>query len=373
MAGLNLDAAKTEKCSKFIFPYTHYLKQAAERKLDVFFDGHFRARRSRKAMVDVASIIVAVIALVGGVVAAGITAWFAYFSDERKRLSEAEKLIAKYRDPLLLAAQDLQSRLYNITDHGVTNYFRRGGGEKENLLLYTAFLVGQFFAWVHILRLQAQFLRFATDDKNKRLTKVLGAISFEFSTDEYDWDGMPWNLWRGQQMAIGELMTVGDAELLCMGYAAFNQKWKEDGGMYGVAGGMGQITGTSLPVPEGAEPNVKDNDQVATAGEVKEGDEDGKDDWSGEFRPWFRPIIEGVTKIAIARTERHQKVPDQRLRRLQHLVLDLIHLLDEKGLRSEAIYTSYCHRAVICKCAICHGKTACPCDRCKGRPTPGHV
>ena len=42
-------------------------------------------------MVDVASIVVAVIALGGGVIAAGITAWFTYFSDERKHLSEAEK------------------------------------------------------------------------------------------------------------------------------------------------------------------------------------------------------------------------------------------------------------------------------------------
>lgn len=323
-------------------------------------------------MVDVASIIVAVIALVGGVIAAGITAWFTYFSDERKRLSEAEKLIARYRDPLLLAAQDLQSRLYNITDQGITNYYRRGGEEKNNLLLYTAFLVGQFFAWTHILRLQAQFLRFATDDKNKKLTKVLGAISFEFSTDRYDWDGAPLNLWRGQQLAIGELMTVGDAELLCMGYAAFHQRWKEDGGVYGSSGGMGQLTGTSLPVPYGAEQG-KDKDQVARTNEVKEGDEDGKDDWSGDFRPWFRPITEGVTKIAVARTERHQRVPDQRVRRLQHLMLDLIHLLDEEGLRSEAKYTSYCHRAAICRCLICDGKTACPCDRCNGQQTPGHV
>jgi len=78
-------------------------------------------------MVDVASIIVAVISLVGALVAAGFTAWFTYFSDERKRLSESEKLIAKYRDPLLLACQDLQSRLYNITDQGFSIFFRVGG------------------------------------------------------------------------------------------------------------------------------------------------------------------------------------------------------------------------------------------------------
>ena len=89
-------------------------------------------------MVDVASIVVAVISFVGALVAAGFTAWFTYFSDERKRLSESEKLIAKYRDPLLLACQDLQSRLYNITDQGISKFFRMGGEQKKNLLLYTA-------------------------------------------------------------------------------------------------------------------------------------------------------------------------------------------------------------------------------------------
>jgi hypothetical protein len=42
-------------------------------------------------MVDIASIVVAVISFVGALVAAGFTAWFTYFSDERKRLSESEK------------------------------------------------------------------------------------------------------------------------------------------------------------------------------------------------------------------------------------------------------------------------------------------
>jgi hypothetical protein len=322
-------------------------------------------------MVDVASIVVAVISLIGALFAAGVTGWFTYFSDERKRLSEAEKVIAKYRDPLLLASQDLQSRLYNITDLGLTTYFSRGGEEKDNLLLYTAFLVGQFFSWTHILRLKAQFLRFATDEKNKELTKVLGGISFEFSTDRYDLSGVPLNLWRGQQMAIGELMTteVG-GELLCMGYAAFHQKWKEHVG-YGTTGGAGKPTGTNPAPVGGGDGDVVDDAEVVV--EVEEGDEDGEDEWSGDFRPWFRSIVEGVTTIAIAKTGRHARTPDQRLRRLQHLLLDLIHILDEKGLRSEAKYTSPCHRALMCNCSKCDGKKVCPCKGCKAHPGPGDV
>jgi hypothetical protein len=320
-------------------------------------------------MVDVASIVISVISFIGALFAAGVTGWFTFFSDERKRLNEAEKLLARYRDPLLLASQDLQSRLYNITDKGITNYFPQGGEEKNNLLLYTAFLVGQYLSWTHILRLQAQFLRFSTDKQNSDLTRVMHGIDFEFSTDKYNRQGAaPLNLWRGQQMAIGELMTTGDGELLCMGYAAFHQKWKDDTG-YGTMGGasgMSKITGTSY-VPMDGEDGEEEKDNV------EEGQDKGKDDWSGEFRLWFRPIIEGVTTIAIAKNERHARIPDQRLRRLQHLLLDLIHILDDKGLRTEATWTSPCHQAAICKCSQCDGKTDCPCNTCKARHGTGHV
>jgi len=325
-------------------------------------------------MVDVASIVVAVISFVGALVATGFTAWFAYFSDERKRLSESEKLIAKYRDPLLLACQDLQSRLYNITDQGISNFFRKGGEQKKNLLLYTAFLVGQYLSWTHILRRQAQFLRFSTDTQNKELTKVLSGISYEFSTDKYNRDGLvPLMLWRGQQMAIGELMTVKEdgGELFCMGYAAFHQKWKEDGG-FDIRDGMGKVTGMSY-LPVDSEDGQEHHGKAGNLGRVEEGNEGGKNDWSGEFRPWFRSIIEDIGMIAIAKNERHAKIPDQRLRRLQHLLLDLIHILDDKSVRSEAKWTSPCHRAVICICSKCEGNAACPCNRCKGSHQPGHV
>ena len=325
-------------------------------------------------MVDTVSIVSIVISFAAALLAAGIAGFFTYFSDERKRLNEAEKLVAKYRDPLLLAAQDLQSRLYNITDMGITSFFRQGGEQKDNLLLYTAFLVGQYMSWTHILRLQAQFLRFSTDKQNRELTKVLTGITYWFSTDKYNNDGVSYTfmLWRGQQMAIGELMTVKDgSELYCMGYAAFCKKWAESGGFV-TAGGMGEETGTS-GVPVDGHDGQEENKEAGKIREVKEGHGDGKGEWIGEFRPWFRSIIKDVTTISLARNDRHARVPDQRLRRLQHLLLDLIHILDKDGVRSEAIYTSPSHRAAICKCSQCDGKTACPCNICNAGRGPSHV
>ena len=299
---------------------------------------HFRFWTSLvQIMVDIASTVIAVISLVGTLITSGVSAWYRWFSDEQQRRNDAEKLISKYRDPLLLACQDLQSRLYNITDKDATVFFFEGSDKKENILLYTAFLVGQYFSWTYIIRRQAQFLRFSTDKANRELTNILGDISYEFSTDKYEEDGAPFMIWRGQQMAIGEIMTVHGDEPMCLGYASFTQMFK-----------------TPSESVEGWQ-----------------GDEGIDIDWSGNFRPWFRPIIQSVAAIAEAKGHR-KAAPDQRLRRLQHLLIDLINDLDEKGLRSEARFTRRCHRATVCHCSKCDGNHLCPCSGCRPS-TPGNV
>lgn len=253
-------------------------------------------------MVDVASIVISIVSVVGALLAAGITGWFAIYSDQRKRLSESEKLIAKYRDPLLLAAKDLQSRFYNILEQGLLSYIHGPGEWKDILLLYTAFLVGQYFSWVYVLRRQAQFLCFSTDKDNLELAKKLDEIQRVFSTDGYGPAGAPFMLWRGQQMAIGEIMTVKeDGELFCMGYAAFKQKWLHD----------------------------------------------------DVFRGWFQSIEEGIILNAEARSQHAAMIPDRRLRHLQHLLLDLIYILEPKRLRSGGSWLKRCGPAPECACSEC--------------------
>ena len=253
-------------------------------------------------MVDIVSIIIAVIAFVGSLGAAAIAGWITLSSDERKRLSEAEKLLNKYRDPLLLVAQDLQSRLYNITDQNLTSWINHPGDKRDNLLQYTCFLVGQFLAWTNILRRESQFLRFATDKANKDFTTTLNAISYAFLTDGTGPLGFPFILWKGKQLAIGEIMTVKeDDQHFCMGYSDFHVKWTED----------------------------------------------------KEFQRWFHTLTDGITVIADARVSGEDSVPDQRLRRIQHLLVCLIHLLDPKGLRSDATRTKQCIPAWECSCSVC--------------------
>lgn len=252
-------------------------------------------------MIDVVSIIIAILALIGTVASAGATIWFGFYSDNRRRLSESEKVLAKYRDPLLLAAQDLQSRLYHITQCGFV-LGTSGGGKGENpvhTVQYTSFLVGQYFAWIYILRHEAQFLRFDTSSNTRAVTKLLNNIAFTFATDTFTTEdpyfcNLPCMLWRGEQRALGEEMVINDNnQLYCMGFAAFHKKWEED----------------------------------------------------PSFQAWFQPIVDGLGPEGATR--------DLRFRRLQHILVDLVHVLDPDGMHSEALRMSYCEGAALCTCSSC--------------------
>lgn len=222
-------------------------------------------------MVDVVSIIIAVVSLVGSLAAVGFTGWMSFYIDRVKKRDEAKELKTnKYRDPLLLASYDLSGKLCGIAQGSLIRFAKDVTSlficpyldsraprftswehisaprslpalflpkkhvanllqdeKKDQLHVYTAFLVGQYLSWTYILRHQAQFLRFATDSTSWQLSSMIESIANEFSHDRQGEE--PFRLWIGQQMAIGELMTVKEeSEFYCMGFATFTQKYKDD-------------------------------------------------------------------------------------------------------------------------------------------------
>ena len=254
-------------------------------------------------MVDVVSIIIAAVSLVGSLVSAGFTGWISFYIDQVKRRAEAKALIHKYRDPLSLAAYDLQSRLFGLVQSNLLRYVE-DDNKKDLVYVYTAFLVGQYFSWVYILRRQAQFVRFSTDTTNTDLNKILDRITAEFSFDRHQGED-PFMLWRGQQMAIGESMTITEGDqLYCMGFAAFSAKYND------------------IPT----------------------------------FKKWFEPIESGITLL---RSEMANGNPlaNYRLRRLQHLLVDLILLLDANRMTSGLNKKWRVDGAHDCSCDKCSSVT----------------
>jgi hypothetical protein len=317
-------------------------------------------------MIDVSTIVVAVLSLVGTLLIGIAGILYTWNSDDRKRRSEAENLVAKYRDPLMIAAHDLRSRLYGLSDLGLAEFHRGDADHRDNLRMYTAFVVGQYLSWSYVLRRQAQFLKFSTNKKNNDLTRILAQITDCFASGSLktDPDDAPFRLWRAQQIAIGELMTVHEgSELYCMGYAAFRNayhtsviKQKEDPETGGKA-----IT----EVVEGAK-------QLSLQVTVSDTFEDPNPD----FKSWFKPIIDGAQTIAIARCASLDaggdpdhtlgRVPDQKIRKLQHLLFDLAHTLDPALSAGDAHFMSgnsandRCHRADKCSCSTCKDNQICP-------------
>ncbi|KAK5626754.1 hypothetical protein RRF57_002469 [Xylaria bambusicola] len=382
-------------------------------------------------MADMISIVIAVISLVGSIASASITGWVAYHNDKAKRLSESNALVAKYGDPLLLAAMDLQSRLHNHLENNLAAYMRfgrsagptmasneeaRGQNEghslptqnrhsatpryrcrcgdtavrsgdhihhiqmyhtpaasqlqevtedrgyytcccnrktadptehinhikqckkvllsskvcdgpqeckdegieeytsldnmrKDLVVFYTLFTIDQYFSWTYILRRQIQFLRFSTERHNKKLSDILWAIEGVFRTDRYGGpDGDRFMIWRGQQMAIGEIMTITEGddekELYCMGYSEFYSKFQRS---------------------------------------------DGK-----MFKMWFDPVIADIKWLTELGPSSHMVVP--RLIHLRHLLMDLMDFLDPEGSikrRKNFRLLSKPRDNYGCKCSLC--------------------
>jgi hypothetical protein len=170
-----------------------------------------------------ASIIVAIIALVGAVASACIALYGQARSSSVARRREAEAVLAKYREPLIAAAYELQGRLYNILElKFLEKYYRDGDdAQRRYAVQNTLYVIGQYFAWSEILRREIQFLSFTDSARSRAVAERQLGIVEAFQSDE-DALGRPFLVWRGEQRAIGELMIEPDADpARCIGYASF--------------------------------------------------------------------------------------------------------------------------------------------------------
>jgi len=250
-------------------------------------------------MIDTASIIIAIISMVGALIATLFTGYIAYVAEEHKRCREIKAEVRKYSDPLLVTAHDLQDRLWELLETRITKFDRENHNGKENLDLFTCYLLAQFLAWTHILKIKTQFLAFYEDKSTSNLRKILYKINDELSTSRYDQSGWNFRLWPGHQLAIAENMMVLEKEncqLRPMGWHQF------------------------------------------------------KEEFGNKFTDYFRWFRESITDMLDAKEKKADAIPDQRLRRLQHLLIDLINTLDSTGQVQSDRPPQKCGSAIQCDC-----------------------
>lgn len=154
--------------------------------------------------------------------------------DQASKAARLEEVVGRYRDPLLSAAFELQSRIYNFVRRGFAGYLRKGDeDEKSYAVNSTLFVIAQYLAWAEALRRGVQFLDLGDVERSRELADRLENIRAAFSTDT-DLHGS-FRIFRNEQRAIGELMLEatttaqsGDVPWQCIGFAAFCSKLKQD-------------------------------------------------------------------------------------------------------------------------------------------------
>ena len=142
----------------------------------------------------------------------------------RRRQSDAEALVSTYREPLLDAAFDLQSRLFNLL---------RGRGffwddPASYPLDHTLYVFAQYLGWREIIREEVRFLDLGATEATRRLGELLENVTSTISTSTA---GVPasFRLYRGEQKAMGEqMMVMRGQRYRCLGYADFVAALREE-------------------------------------------------------------------------------------------------------------------------------------------------
>jgi hypothetical protein len=174
---------------------------------------------------------VAVPALIS-TVGAFVSVVFSLRAARVERLSAAEEIATRFREPFLRAASNLQGRIYNIVE---LNFFDRFLGadstdsEREYAVVNTMYVFAQYFCWAEIIRRESQFIDPRNDETNRASALGLEAVSDTFA-DSIDIQERCFRLFRGEQRALGEVMLVpieasrsGTPRWECLGYASFVQ------------------------------------------------------------------------------------------------------------------------------------------------------
>jgi hypothetical protein len=169
------------------------------------------------------AITLALIALVGTLASTAFQIWGQRRSEDATAKRNVEAVLAKYREPLIAAAYELQGRLYNILQLDfLGKYYSRGDpAQKTYAVQNTLYVLAQYFGWSEILRREIQFLSFSDSKTTRDVADRQREVLECFQSDDPAL-GRPFLVWRGEQRAIGECMIEQeDGRVSCQGYASF--------------------------------------------------------------------------------------------------------------------------------------------------------
>jgi hypothetical protein len=182
--------------------------------------------------------------------------WQASFSEQKKRDEYMRDVVRLAQEPLLYAASDLQSRIYNLLEGSLVEAY--AGSDKErhrvNITEYTAFLFAQYFGWAEAVRQGVMLNDMAgvgmgkAAEEEGTVSAIIREISDTMRSDAY---GREFMMFAGEQHAVGELMLTWDSSTgtrlpSVTRYASFARRYRNEsefrGWLESIAEGMGCLS-----------------------------------------------------------------------------------------------------------------------------------
>jgi hypothetical protein len=203
-------------------------------------------------------------ALIGGgitIAAALLTGyWAPGLKASRDRKLEAKDSEARYREALLGAAYDCQSRFWNIAqgDFLATYFSGRDPADPDRVYAETntLWLVAQYFCWIEMLRRDTGYYALGSQKRGRGLLRLLDTSRYAFASDRYDG---PFRVFWGVR-AIGELSITErgsqpNRRADCLGYAEFLNRLKDPDFGHWFESLRGDISRTSEMLDRGQLPD----------------------------------------------------------------------------------------------------------------------
>lgn len=170
----------------------------------------------------------AIVGVVGGALGALASLTMPLYIIWYKRSVSRRDEAARYYEPLLRAAYDLQSRIYNILKMDFLKVFVTNAAdedEKSYAVHNTVFLFAQYFAWTEIARRQVRFIDLGRDAKSRELAHLQDELTGALGRDAIG-DGASkkplLRIFAGEQRELGERMIIdGQHGPMCESYASF--------------------------------------------------------------------------------------------------------------------------------------------------------
>jgi hypothetical protein len=173
------------------------------------------------------TVLGAVVSTLGSLFGVILKDYFFTRSFERwKQQRTLEQVYQKFRDPLLLAARELASRIVEILDQYPTGYLTeavlasRPAKQIENStedpyfqrykLVSTAYRLSAFLGWLELYRQEITFLNYGNNEHAKALELAVGHIRGDLADGQLN-KAVNWREWRDTLVFREELRAIGES------------------------------------------------------------------------------------------------------------------------------------------------------------------